>query len=64
MAALARNMLADARINVGYTRIVSSVNGVMGTIPYKIGSFISTASTDQLTTATSIANIYAYFSLN
>lgn len=64
VAALVRDTLADARINVGYTRIVSPVNGVMGTIPYKIGSFISTASIDPLTTVTGIANIYANFSLN
>ncbi|MGI4885127.1 MAG: efflux RND transporter periplasmic adaptor subunit [Janthinobacterium lividum] len=62
--AQARATLANARTNVGYTRILSPVNGVVGTIPNKIGSLISTTSTDPLTTVTGIANIYAYFSLN
>ncbi|MFD1469408.1 efflux RND transporter periplasmic adaptor subunit [Hymenobacter caeli] len=62
--AQARATLANARTNVGYTRILSPVNGVVGTIPNKIGSLISTTSTDPLTTVTGIANVYAYFSLN
>ncbi|WP_210520815.1 efflux RND transporter periplasmic adaptor subunit [Hymenobacter terricola] len=49
---------------MGYTRILSPVKGVVGTIPNKIGSLVSSTSTDPLTTVTGIANIYAYFSLN
>ena len=37
---------------------------MVGTIPNKIGSLVSSTSTDPLTTVTGIANIYAYFSLN
>lgn len=64
VGALVRDTLPDAHINVGYTHIVSPVNGVMATIPYKIGSLSSTASTDLFTTVTGIANSYAHFSLN
>ncbi len=62
--AQAQATLANARTNVGYTRILSPVNGVVGTIPNKIGSLISTTSTTPLTTVTGIANVYAYFSVN
>ena len=62
--AQAQATLANARTNVGYTRILSPVTGVVGTIPNKIGSLISTTSTDPLTTVTGIANVYAYFSVN
>lgn len=62
--AQAQATLANARTNVGYTHILSPVKGVVGTIPNKIGSLVSSTSTDPLTTVTGIAKIYAYFSLN
>ena len=62
--AQAQATLANARTNVGYTRILSPVKGVVGTIPNKIGSLVTSAAADPLTTVTGIANIYAYFSLN
>src|SRR5258705_10721950 len=39
--AQARARLANAQTNVGYTIISSPANGVIGTIPYKIGSLVS-----------------------
>ncbi|MDO7852615.1 efflux RND transporter periplasmic adaptor subunit [Hymenobacter convexus] len=62
--AQAQATLANARTNVGYTHITSPVNGVVGTIPNKIGSLVTSAAADPLTTVTGIANIYAYFSVN
>src|SRR5690606_13899292 len=38
--AQAKATLANASTNVGYTRITSPVNGVIGTLPYKIGSLV------------------------
>src|SRR5690606_8994334 len=38
--AQAKATLANASTNVGYTRITSPVNGVVGTLPYKIGSLV------------------------
>jgi len=62
--AQARATLANARTNLGYTSITSPVNGVVGTIPYKIGSLVSSNTTQPLTTVSNIGNIYAYFSIN
>jgi membrane fusion protein (multidrug efflux system) len=62
--AQARATLANANTNVGYTTITSPVNGVIGAIPNKIGSLVSSTSADPLTTVSSISNVYAYFSLS
>ena len=62
--AQAKATLANANTNLGYTDIVSPVNGVMGSIPNKIGSLVSSTSTDPLTTISSVNNVYAYFSLS
>ncbi|RPD45121.1 efflux RND transporter periplasmic adaptor subunit [Paracnuella aquatica] len=62
--AQARATLANARTNLGYTSITSPVNGVVGTIPHKIGSLVSSTTPEPLTTVSNIGNIYAYFSIN
>lgn len=62
--AQARATLSNAETNLGYTTITSPVKGVMGTIPNKIGSLVSSTSADPLTTISSIGNVYAYFSLS
>jgi len=66
LAALAQAQatLVNAQTNLGYTTITSPVDGVMGTIPNKIGALVSSTSTDPLTTVSSIGNVYAYFSLS
>ena len=66
MAALAqaRATLANALTNLGYTDLTSPVNGIIGAIPNKIGSLVSSTSADPLTTISSTANVYAYFSLS
>lgn len=66
LAALAQAQatLANAETNLGYTTITSPVDGVMGSIPNKIGALVSSTSTDPLTTISSIGNVYAYFSLS
>lgn len=62
--AQARATLVNARTNLGYTSVTSPVNGVVGTIPYKIGSLVSSNTTQPLTTVSNIVRIYAYFSIN
>lgn len=62
--AQANATLANAKINIGYTSITSPVDGVVGTIPYKIGSLVSATTAQPLTTVSNIKNIYAYFSIN
>jgi membrane fusion protein (multidrug efflux system) len=62
--AQAHARLANARTNLGYAAIESPVNGVIGTIPFKIGSLVSPGTAQPLTTVSNIGNIYAYFSVN
>lgn len=63
-AALAQTKasLANAKNNVGYTRITSPVDGVIGLIPYKTGSLVSSTSPQALTTVSDIGEMIAYFS--
>ena len=60
----AKAALANAKTNLGYTTVYSPVNGVVGSIPYRLGSLVSSTTTDPLTTVSSIGNVYAYFALN
>ncbi|GAA0561973.1 efflux RND transporter periplasmic adaptor subunit [Chitinophaga japonensis] len=62
--AQAQATLANARANLGYTIITSPSNGIIGTIPYKKGSLVSSTSTDPLTTLSADKGIYAYFAFN
>lgn len=60
----AKANLINAKTNVGYTIINSPVSGVVGNLPYKIGSLVSSTSPQPLTTVSNIGNIHAYFSFN
>jgi membrane fusion protein (multidrug efflux system) len=60
----AQTALANARTNLSYTLIASPVDGVAGTIPYKLGSLVSSTTTSPLTMISNIAKVYAYFSMN
>lgn len=62
--AQARATLANAQTNLGYTVITSPVDGIIGTIPNKIGSLVSSTSTTPLTTVSNTSDVYAYFSLS
>ena len=62
--AQARAELVNAKVNLGYTRITSPVDGVIGSIPFKTGSLVSGTSAQPLTTVSNISRIYAYFSMN
>ncbi len=56
--------LKNAEANLGYTNIKSPQDGIIGTIPYKIGALVGSNSTEALTKLSDIRNIYAYFSWN
>jgi len=62
--AQAKASLANARTNIGYTSIGSPVNGIVGAIPYKTGSLVSSQSPLALTTVSNIGKVYAYFSFD
>lgn len=56
--------LVNAQVNVSYTFLTSPSDGVIGSIPYKTGSLVSSTSANPLTTVYNTKNVYAYFSLN
>lgn len=56
--------LSNAQVNQGYTKIFSPVSGVVGTLPFKAGSYISSATSQPLTTVSNVSKIFAYFSIN
>ncbi|MDX6183635.1 efflux RND transporter periplasmic adaptor subunit [Flavobacterium sp. Fl-77] len=62
--AQANASLVNAKTNLGYTTVTSPVNGVVGSIPFRLGSLVSSNTTDPLTTVSSIGNVYAYFAMN
>lgn len=62
--AQAKAELANARVNLGYTSITSPADGIVGSIPFKTGSLVSSNSAQPLTTVSNISKVYAYFSLN
>ncbi|MCD0470530.1 efflux RND transporter periplasmic adaptor subunit [Flavobacterium sp. JAS] len=62
--AQANASLVNAKTNLGYTTVTSPVNGVVGSIPFRLGSLVSSNTADPLTTVSSIGNVYAYFALN
>ncbi|MDN3546833.1 efflux RND transporter periplasmic adaptor subunit [Mucilaginibacter aquaedulcis] len=62
--AQAKASLVNAKVNLGYTTITSPVNGVIGSLPYKLGSLVTSSTTDPLTTVYNTANVYVYFALN
>jgi len=62
--AQARAALANARTNLGYTVVSSPADGVIGTLPFKVGSLVSASMAQPLTTVSNIEHVHAYFSVN
>ncbi|QCX54032.1 efflux RND transporter periplasmic adaptor subunit [Elizabethkingia sp. JS20170427COW] len=62
--AQAQANLTNARVNEAYTYINSPVEGYVGSLPYRHGSYVSSATAEPLTTVSNISSIYAYFSIN
>ncbi len=54
----------NAKENLSYTLITSPVDGMIGDIPYRVGSLVGRSETQPLTTVSNISNVYAYFNLN
>lgn len=51
-----------AKIN--YSSITSPVDGIVGTLPLKIGSYVSSQTTQALTRISNVNTVCAYFSIN
>ena len=64
LLAQSRATLVGTQKTQSYTRITSPVDGVIGTLPYKLGSLVSATSTQPLTTVSSNGSVRAYFSIN
>lgn len=60
----AKAQYSNAVTNVGYTTVKSPVNGVVGSLPYRLGSYVNSATAQPLTRVSDISTIYAYFSIS
>lgn len=60
--AQAEATLKNAEATMSWTNVTSPVNGLVGEIPYRQGSLVS--SNNVLTTVANTSNVFAYFSLN
>lgn len=61
--AQAKAQEVSARNDLSYTVVASPVNGVVGTIPYRVGALVSPSSASPLTTVSDNSEMYVYFSM-
>lgn len=62
--AQAEAQLVTAKNNVTYTQVLSPADGVVGTIPYRVGTLVSPAIPQPLTTVSDNSQMYVYYSLS
>jgi len=62
--AQAKSVYGSVAANINYGTIVSPVNGVIGSLPFREGSLVSSTSEQPLTTVSDTKVIRAYFSMN
>ena len=53
----------NARNNLSYTEVKSPSNGVIGTLPYRVGALVSANLPKSLTTVSDNSEMYVYFSM-
>jgi membrane fusion protein (multidrug efflux system) len=58
----AQAQLANAQAQVSWTNVSSPVDGVVGSITYRLGSLVNNGNV--LTTVSGSSNVFAYFSIN
>ena len=56
--------LTNAANNLGYTEVKSPANGVVGTIPFRVGALVGPSMGQALTTISDNSEMYVYFSMN
>lgn len=54
---------ANARNDLSYTEVKSPCNGVVGTLPYRVGALVGPSIAQPLTTVSDTEQMYVYFSL-
>src|SRR4030095_13516743 len=62
--AAARAALADARLNLGYTSVLSAIAGVAGFRVANIGDYVGPNDSSPLTTVSQVDPIYAEFPIS
>lgn len=60
--AQAEAALKNAKATIDWTNVTSPVDGIVGAIPFRLGSLVNSANV--LTTVANTSNVFAYFSLN
>ena len=53
----------DARNNLSYTEVVAPSDGVVGALPYRVGTLVSSSIAQPLTTVSDNSVMYVYFSM-
>lgn len=61
--AAAEAQLQSAQDNLRWCTVTSPADGVVGSIPYRVGSLVSASSVEPLTTVSNISKMYVYFSM-
>ena len=62
--AQAEAQLVSAANNLSYTEVSSPADGVIGTIPYRVGALVSASMAQPLTSVSDNSVMYVYFSMN
>lgn len=62
--AQAQAQLVNAKKNLSFTTVVSPSDGIIGNIPYRVGSLVSPSIQQPMTTVSDISKMYVYFSMN
>lgn len=61
--AQAQAALSSAKDMLDFCYVKSPANGVIGSLPYKVGALVSASSVDPLTTVSDVATVEVYFSM-
>ncbi len=61
--AQARAKEADARNNLSYTLVKSPSDGVVGTLPFRVGTLVSPSDSTPMTSVSDNSEMYVYFSM-
>ncbi|MEG1574946.1 MAG: efflux RND transporter periplasmic adaptor subunit [Bacteroidales bacterium] len=62
--AQAEAKLKSAKTNLDYSYVKSPSDGIVGSIPFRIGSLVGRTTQTPLTTVSKIENMFVYFSMN
>lgn len=62
--AAAQAQLATAKDNLSFCYVKSPANGVVGSLPYKVGALVSPSSAQPVTTVSDVSTIEVYFSMS